>query len=82
MRVRFLKSKDDAFLELETVFLDIKYLHARHHFQSGAFAPIIKLDSDSVFEATVIRQMCAHLGVGVRFSAPYAHHMLGKAERP
>jgi hypothetical protein len=26
--------------------------------------------------------MCAHLGVGVQFSAPYAHHMLGKAERP
>jgi hypothetical protein len=26
--------------------------------------------------------MCAHLGVGVQFSAPYAHHMLGKAEHP
>jgi hypothetical protein len=26
--------------------------------------------------------MCAHLGVGVQFSVPYAHHMLGKAERP
>jgi hypothetical protein len=26
--------------------------------------------------------MCAHLGVGFQFSAPYAHHMLGKAERP
>jgi hypothetical protein len=26
--------------------------------------------------------MCAHLGVGVQLSAPYAHHMLGKAERP
>jgi hypothetical protein len=26
--------------------------------------------------------MCARLGVGVQFSAPYAHHMLGKAERP
>jgi hypothetical protein len=22
------------------------------------------------------------MGVGVQFSAPYAHHMLGKAERP
>jgi hypothetical protein len=26
--------------------------------------------------------MCARLGVGVRLSAPYAQHMLGKAERP
>jgi hypothetical protein len=31
-----------------------------------------------VFEAAVARRMCAHLGVGVQFSAPYAHHMLGK----
>jgi transposase InsO family protein len=35
-----------------------------------------------VFEAAVTRQMCAHLGIMVQFSAPYAHHMLGKAERP
>jgi hypothetical protein len=28
------------------------------------------------------RQICGRLGVGVQFSAPYAHHMLGKAERP
>jgi hypothetical protein len=26
--------------------------------------------------------MSARLGVGVQFSAPFAHHMLGKAERP
>jgi hypothetical protein len=26
--------------------------------------------------------MCARMGVGVQFSASYAHHMLGKAERP
>jgi hypothetical protein len=26
--------------------------------------------------------MCARLGVGVQFSAPYAQHLLGKAERP
>jgi hypothetical protein len=26
--------------------------------------------------------MCARLGVGVQFSAPHAHNMLGKAERP
>jgi hypothetical protein len=26
--------------------------------------------------------MCSQLGVGVQFSAPYAHHMLGKPERP
>ena len=35
-----------------------------------------------MFEAAPTRQMCAQLGVGVQFSAPYAHHMLGEAERP
>jgi hypothetical protein len=35
-----------------------------------------------VFEVVVTRQTCARLGVGLQFSAPYAHHMLGKAERP
>jgi hypothetical protein len=60
----------------------IKHLHARRHSQSGAFAPFIKSDSDFVFEDAVTCHMCAHLGVGVKFSAPYAHHMLGKAECP
>jgi hypothetical protein len=82
MWVRFLKSKDDACYELESILMDIKHLHARHHSQSGAFAPVIKFDSDYMFEAAVTRQMCARLGVGVQVSAPYAHHMLGKAERP
>jgi hypothetical protein len=80
--VQFLKSKDDACFELETIMLDIRHLHARHDAQSVAFAPVIKFDSDSVFEGVVTRQICARLGVGVQFSAPYAHHMLGKAERP
>jgi hypothetical protein len=31
MWVRFLKSKDDACSELETILLDIKHLHAHHH---------------------------------------------------
>jgi hypothetical protein len=82
MWVRFLKSKDDACSELESILMDIKHTHARHHSQSGAFAPVIKFDSDSVFEVAVTRQMCAHFGVGVQFSDPYAHHMFGKAERP
>jgi hypothetical protein len=43
MWVRFLKSKDDACLELETILLDIKHLHARHHLQSGAFALVMKI---------------------------------------
>jgi hypothetical protein len=79
MWVRFLKTKDDACAELETILLDIKHLHARHHSHSGAFAPVIKFDSDFVFKAVATRHMCARLGVGVQFSAPYAHHMLGKA---
>jgi hypothetical protein len=59
MWVRILKSKDDACSELENILLDIKHMHARYHSQSGAFAPIIKFDSDSVFEAATTRQMCA-----------------------
>jgi hypothetical protein len=82
MWVRFLKSKDDACSELETILLDIRHLHARHHSQSGAFALVLKFESDYVFEAAITRQMCAHLGDGVQFSAPYAHNMPGKAERP
>jgi hypothetical protein len=82
MWVRFLTSKDDAWAERETIMLDIKHLHARHHSQSSAFAPVIKFDSDSMFEDVVTRQICARLGVGVYFSAPYTHHMLGKAEHP
>jgi hypothetical protein len=35
-----------------------------------------------VFEVVVTRQMCARLGVRVQLFAPYALHMLGKAERP
>jgi hypothetical protein len=31
MWVRFLKTKDDPCSELETIMLEIKYLHARHH---------------------------------------------------
>jgi hypothetical protein len=62
--------------------MGIKHLHARHHSSSGAFAPVIKFDSGYVFEAAITRQMCTHLGVGVQFPAPYAHHILGKAERP
>jgi transposase InsO family protein len=62
--------------------LDIRHLHARHQSHSGAFVPVLKFDSDFVFKADATRQMCGRLGVGVQFSAPYAHHMLGKAERP
>jgi hypothetical protein len=55
MWVRFLKSKDDACSELETILFGIKHLHACHHSQSGAFAPVIKFDSDFVFEVVVTR---------------------------
>jgi hypothetical protein len=65
MWVRFLKCKNDACYELETILLDIQHLHARHHAHSGAFAPIMKFDSDSVFEDAVTRHMCARLSVGV-----------------
>jgi hypothetical protein len=67
---------------LETVLLEIRYLHARQHSQSSDFAPVLKFDSDSVFDTIVTRQLCARLGVGVQFSTLYAHHTLGKAEGP
>jgi hypothetical protein len=77
-----LKSKEDTCTKLESIPLELRHLHARHHSHSGAFAPVIKFDSDYVFEAAPIRQMGARMCVGVQFSAPYAHHMLGKAEHP
>jgi hypothetical protein len=77
-----LQSKEDTCTNLERILLELRHLHARHHSQFGAFAPIIKFESNFVFEATKTRQMCARMGVGVQFSAPYAHHMPGKAERP
>jgi hypothetical protein len=82
MWVRFLKSKDDTWSELECILPEIRHMHARYHFSSGAFAHVLKFDSDFVFEASLTRQMRARLGVGVQFSAPYTHHTLCKAERP
>jgi hypothetical protein len=55
MWVRFLKSKDDACFELETIMLEIQHLHARHHSHSGAFAPVLMFDSDFAFEGAVTR---------------------------
>jgi hypothetical protein len=82
MWVRFLKSKDDSCAALETILLEIRHLHACHHSHSHAFAPVLKFDSDFDFEAATSRYMCARMGVGAQLSAPYAHYMLGKAERP
>jgi hypothetical protein len=82
MCVRFLRSKDDTCTHLESILHEIRHVHAQHHSSSSAFAPILKFDADSVFEATATRLMCSRFGVGVQYSAPYAHHMLGKAERP
>jgi hypothetical protein len=67
---------------MEIILLDIMHLHARHHSHSSAVAPVIKFDSDYVFESAVTHQMCDRHGVGVQFFAPYAHHMLGRAKRP
>jgi hypothetical protein len=56
-------------------------MHARYHSSSGTFALELKFDSHSVFEPAVTRQLRGRLGVGVTYSALYAHHMLVKAER-
>jgi hypothetical protein len=63
MWVIFLKSKDDTCSELESILLEVRDLHVRYHFASGAFAPVLNFDFDSVFEAVEARQMCGHLGV-------------------
>jgi hypothetical protein len=82
MWVRFLKSKDDTCSKLETILLDARHVHVRYHSEGHAFAPFIKFDSDFVFEASDTQLMCARLGFSTHISAPYAHHMLGKVDRP
>jgi hypothetical protein len=44
MWVRFLKSKEETCTELESIMLELRHLHARHHSQSGAFARVIKFE--------------------------------------
>jgi hypothetical protein len=80
--VLFLKSKDDTCPQLKSILLETCHTHARHHSSSGTFGPELKFDSHPALEATATRLMCGQLGVGVHYSAPYAHHMLGKAECP
>jgi hypothetical protein len=82
MWVRFLKSKEETCSKLETILLYARNTHAMCHSQHHAFAPFIKFDSDSVFEASETQLMCTRLGFSTQFSAPHDHHMLGKAERP
>jgi hypothetical protein len=80
--VRVLESKYDTCPQLESILLEIRHTHAMDHSSSGAFAPVLKFDSYPVFEATATRVMCGRLGVGVQYSARYAHHMFGKADHP
>jgi hypothetical protein len=80
--VRFLKSKNETCSQLETVLLDVRNTHAKYHSHLHAFAPFKKFDSDSVFEASDTQLMCSRLGFYTLVSAPNAHHMLGKADRP
>jgi hypothetical protein len=82
MWVRFLKSKDETCSQLEIILMDARQTHARYHSEAHALAPFLKFDSDFVFEAANTQLMCTRLGFSTHFSAPYAHHMLGKAERP
>jgi hypothetical protein len=46
MWVRFLKSKDETCPQLEFILHEIRHAHAWHHSSSGAFAPVLKFDSD------------------------------------
>jgi hypothetical protein len=37
------------------MLLEVRHPHARFHFGYGVFAPVLKFDSDSVFEAGATR---------------------------
>jgi hypothetical protein len=58
MWVGFLKSNDETCSKLETILLDARHTHARHHSEGHAFAPFVNFDSDSVFEASNTQIMC------------------------
>jgi hypothetical protein len=82
MWVRFLKSKDETCSQGETILMNARHTHARNHSEAHALVPFIKFDSDFVFKTSGTQLMCIRLGFNTQLSAPYAHHMLGKAERP
>jgi hypothetical protein len=82
MGVRVLISKDDTCSDLESMLLEIRHLHTWYHSSYGTFAHVLSFDSHSAFEAALSRQICGRLGVEVQYSAPYTHHILGKAKRP
>jgi hypothetical protein len=83
MWVLFIETKDETCSQLEIIVLNAKNIrHARFHTAYGASAPVTMFDSDAVFEAASTQSICAQCGYTLRFSAPYTHHMLGKAERP
>jgi hypothetical protein len=58
--------------------MELRHLPAMFHCEYGVIAHVLKLDSYSVFEVAATRMMCRKLGVGIQFSTPYSHHMLGK----
>jgi hypothetical protein len=41
MWITFLKSKGDTCSELESILLEVRYVHARYHSAEGAFAPVL-----------------------------------------
>jgi hypothetical protein len=55
MWVRFLNSMDDTCPQLESILLEIRQTRARHHSSFSAFASVLKIDSNFVFEATATR---------------------------
>jgi hypothetical protein len=80
--VRFLNSNDKTCSQMETILQDARNIHARCHSQLGGFARFIKFDSDYVFNSAETQFICTRLEFNTKFSTPYTHHMLGKAERP
>jgi hypothetical protein len=44
-----MRTKDESCGLLETILLEMKHLHAKHHANTSTFAPTLKFDSDTVF---------------------------------
>jgi hypothetical protein len=61
--------------------MEVRHIHARFHYESGAFAPAPKFDGDAVFEAAATCRIFWKMGVGIQFSAPHPHQMMGNEER-
>eukprot|EP00873_Tetraselmis_striata_P026590 jgi/Tetstr1/446854/TSEL_034332.t1 len=74
-----LSSKRDIITQLRLVLLQIRTICSKAG--QRRFAPSIKFDCDPNYLDTACRSMVRECGFSDRFTAPYAHHQLGRVER-